>query len=96
MAGCSASPIEPSTGSPSRWSPPGWLPSLNLARSSAKVAADQWERTDRALLDGIAGGSLREGIVAGIRSAADVLAEHFPWEEGDRNEIPDRVIVRRE
>ena len=29
-------------------------------------------------------------------SLQDQLAESFPWQEGDRNEIPDRVIVRRE
>jgi putative membrane protein len=61
-----------------------------------KVGASQWEETDRAILEGICAGSLREGIIAGIRSAADVLEEHFPWREGDRNEIPDRVIVRKE
>lgn len=63
---------------------------------TGKVAADQWERTDRAILDGIASGALRDGIIAGIRSAAEVLEEHFPWAEGDRDEIPNRVIVRRE
>jgi len=31
-----------------------------------------------------------------VRLTAGPLAEHFPWREGDRNEIPDRVIVRRE
>ena len=52
--------------------------------------------TDHAILESIAAGSLRDGVIAGVRSAADVLAEHFPWEEGDRNEVPDRVVVRRE
>ncbi len=62
----------------------------------AKVDADRWERTDRAILEGVAAGSLKDGVIGGIRSAAEVLEEHFPWEEGDRNEIPDRVIVRSE
>lgn len=61
-----------------------------------KLDSGHWVATDRAILDGIRRGSLRDGLIAGIRSAADVLAEHFPWEEGDRNEVPDRVIVRRE
>ncbi len=63
---------------------------------NAKVKPEHWIETDGAILEGIRGGSLRDGLVAGIRSAGEVLAEHFPWEEGDRNEIPDRVIVRRE
>ncbi len=63
---------------------------------NAAVAADQWQRTTEALLDGVRRGSLAEGLVAGIRSAGEVLARHFPSAAGDRNEVPDRVVVRRE
>lgn len=63
---------------------------------AAQVDADRWVETDRAILDGIRAGSLEQGLIAGIRAAGDLLAEHFPWTEGDRNEVPDRVIVRRE
>lgn len=62
----------------------------------AVVEPGQWGRTTTALIEGIRGGSLRAGLEAGIRSAADVLEEHFPWTEGDRNEIPDRIVLRRE
>jgi putative membrane protein len=61
-----------------------------------RVDAEQWKRTDEAVLAGIARGSLRDGLVAGIASAGEVLAAHFPVEADDRDEIPDRVIVRRE
>lgn len=63
---------------------------------AAKVDADHWKTTDAAVLDGIAAGSLRDGLIAGIRRAASVLAEHFPWESEDENEVPDRIVVRRE
>jgi putative membrane protein len=63
---------------------------------NAKVVEDQWQATDRAILKHAAKGQLRTGLVAGIQSAAEVLEEHFPWTEGDRNEIPDRIIVRKE
>ncbi len=62
----------------------------------AKVSQDCWVETDKAILGGIRAGSLREGLIAGTRACADVLAQHFPWREGDRNEIPDRILVRRE
>ena len=62
----------------------------------AKVGAEFWANTDDAILDGIRHGSLRDGLVSGIERAGERLAEFFPWREGDRNEIPDRVIVRRE
>ena len=61
----------------------------------AVVDAGQWERTDAAILEGIAKGQLCDGLLAGITSVGDVLEEKFPWREGDRNEIPDRVVVRR-
>ena len=61
----------------------------------AKVGKDAWLATSQAILDGIARGSLREGLIEGIRRSEDVLAQHFPWTEGDRNEVPDRLVVRR-
>jgi putative membrane protein len=62
----------------------------------AKLDAQFWADTDDAILDGIRRGSLRDGLVDGIARAGECLSLHFPWKEGDRNEIPDRVIVRRE
>jgi putative membrane protein len=61
-----------------------------------KVAPEVWQAVDTALLAGIARGSLRDGLVDGIARAGAVLAEQFPCRPGDRNELPDRVIVRRE
>ena len=62
----------------------------------ARVDEDQWKRTNEALLAGVARGSLKDGLIEGIRSAAAVLERHFPCTAGDRNEVPDRIIVRRE
>jgi putative membrane protein len=62
----------------------------------SKVDAEFWADTDDAILDGIRRGSLRDGLIAGIRRAGELLAGQFPWQQGDRNEIPDRVIVREE
>ncbi|MFQ5767510.1 MAG: TPM domain-containing protein [Acidobacteriota bacterium] len=62
----------------------------------SRVPAGFWEETKKVILEGIRRDSLRKGLVAGIRLAGEQLATHFPWREGDRNEIPDRVIVRKE
>jgi len=62
----------------------------------ARVGPDFWAETDRAVLEGIRRGSLRDGLVAGVQRVGERLAEHFPWRDGDRNEIPNRLIVRRE
>jgi len=62
----------------------------------SRVHAEFWADTDDVVLDGIRRGSVRDGLVAGVRRAGELLAEHFPWQRSDRNEIPDRVIARRE
>lgn len=62
----------------------------------SRVGPEFWTGTNDAILDGIRRGSLRDGLVEGIRRAGEALAENFPWREGDRNEVPDRLIVRRE
>jgi putative membrane protein len=69
-----------------------------LADEGVDAVTDEttWGETDAAVLEGVARGELCEGLLAGIERAADVLAEHFPWTDGDRNEVPDRIIVRRE
>jgi len=62
----------------------------------AKADAGFWADTDQRILEGIRRGSLRDGLIAGIERAGERLAEQFPWNEADRNEIPDRLILRRE
>ncbi|MFT6714100.1 MAG: putative membrane protein [Planctomycetota bacterium] len=62
----------------------------------AKVTPELWKTVEEAILRGVKEGDLSHGLVEGIGLCADVLEEHFPWTEGDRNELPDRVIVRAE
>ncbi len=60
----------------------------------ARVGAEHWKAVDEAVVAGIRRGSLRQGLVDGITLAGAVLAEHFPPRGGERNELPDRVVVR--
>jgi putative membrane protein len=62
----------------------------------AEAGAEHWHGVNEAVLRGVARGSLRDGLVDGIARAGAVLAEHFPVKPGDRNELPDRVVLRRE
>lgn len=56
--------------------------------------ARAWTAAKDAVLAGIARGSLRDGLVAGVEEVGEVLALHAPWTEGDRDELPDRLIVQ--
>lgn len=62
----------------------------------AKLDAEHWAATDAAVLEGIRAGSLKRGLTDGVRRCAEVLAEHFPHEADDRDEVPDHVTVRSE
>ena len=61
---------------------------------NAVVEPDLWVRVDEKIVAAVRAGRLRDGLLDGIHASAEVLEEHFPWTDGDRNEIPDRVIVR--
>jgi putative membrane protein len=69
---------------------------LGDAGIDAQVDAALWTSACDAVLDGVRRGALDQGLGAGVRKVGDVLAEHFPWREGDRDEVQNRVIVRRE
>jgi putative membrane protein len=69
---------------------------LGDAGIHARVGDAHWTATTEAVLDGLAAGSLRAGLLAGIACCGEVLAEHFPSRPDDRNELSDRLVVRRE
>ncbi|MEZ5966991.1 MAG: hypothetical protein R3F56_24345 [Planctomycetota bacterium] len=56
--------------------------------------AQPWQAAKDAVLVGIARDRLTDGLVAAIEEVGRVLAQHAPWTEGDRNELPDRLIVQ--
>jgi putative membrane protein len=62
----------------------------------AKVSSEDWVHVDNAVLSGIKQGTLVDGLCEGVRQAGKQLAQHFPWQEGDRDELPNHVEVRVE
>ena len=57
----------------------------------AKCGQPFWDETAKAMEAEFALGHFTEGLVAGIRRAADLLEEHFPRSSRDRNELPDAI-----
>ncbi len=58
----------------------------------ARVAPGIWGEADAALLEELARGDLTTGFVRAIGIVADILAEHFPPVERNRDELPNRLI----
>lgn len=59
---------------------------------AAIVSAEVWGEAMADMLVEIRQGRIADGLVAGIRDVGKVLAEHFPRDENDTNELPDRLI----
>lgn len=59
---------------------------------AALVDAEVWGLAMADMLAEIRQGRIAEGLVAGVRDVGEVLARHFPRSDGDRNELPDRLI----
>lgn len=59
---------------------------------AGRIPAEVWGEAMADMLAGIRAGQLAEGLAAGIRDVGVVLAQQFPRDEHDTNELPDRII----
>jgi uncharacterized membrane protein len=64
---------------------------LGDAGVHAKCGDDFWKETAAEMESHFRKAEFTEGIVSGIEKVGRVLAEHFPKEEGDSNELSDEV-----
>jgi putative membrane protein len=59
----------------------------------AKVTPQVWDDLIAALTAHIGKGTRTQGFVAAIETCGRILAEHFPPETGDHDELPNHLIV---
>lgn len=59
---------------------------------TSKVTPETWGDAMAAMLVHIKDGRVADGMVAAVEKVGVVLAEHFPRDEHDTNELPDRLI----
>jgi putative membrane protein len=57
-----------------------------------KVEADVWGEAMATLIERVRAGDTAAGLTAAVEQIGIVLTRHFPIVEGDRNELPDRLI----
>ena len=57
-----------------------------------RVGQEFWDELARTLSDHFAQARFTEGLLLGVETAGERLAQYFPYDPGtDRNELPDRV-----
>jgi uncharacterized membrane protein YgcG len=61
---------------------------------AARVPQVDWEQICHDMETAFSQGQFEQGAIAGIEGVARLLSEHFPESTADRNEQPDRPIVR--
>lgn len=62
------------------------------AAIAEKVSADVWGEAMAAMLVELREGRVADGMIAAVERVGSVLAEHFPRDGNDVNELPDRLI----
>ena len=55
------------------------------------VPPDFWESTKDEIVVEFKKGDFKQGLVNGILKAGEQLQQHFPWSEGNTNELSDKI-----
>ena len=81
----------------------GVLVFVSLAEHVVEIIADQgidskvpegaWQDIVARLLEEVKAGRVVEGFAGAVERAGALLAEHCPRQDGDQNELPDRLVI---
>ena len=55
------------------------------------VPPNFWESTKDAIVAQFKKGDFKQGLIDGILKAGHQLQEHFPWSEGNENQLSDKI-----
>ena len=58
-----------------------------------RVAQDVWQEIVSTIISGIRSKAQAQAIGKAVDRCADILSTHFPLKQGDRNELPNEVII---
>jgi uncharacterized membrane protein len=64
---------------------------LGDAGINNKVPGDFWDKIKELVLSKFSEGNITEGLTRGILMAGEQLKEHFPYLEGDKNELSNDI-----
>ena len=57
------------------------------------VPSNFWESTKDVIISHFKNGAMKQGLVDGILKAGQQLKKHFPYKQGDSNELPNEISV---
>lgn len=55
------------------------------------VPSNFWDSTKDVIVSQFKKGNFKQGLIDGILMAGEQLQKHFPWSEGDKNELSDKI-----
>jgi len=55
------------------------------------VSDDFWDSTRDVMLTHFKKGDFKQGLIEGILKAGKQLETHFPWDDMDKNELPNKI-----
>ena len=61
---------------------------------NAKVDSDFWDHIKEAMMEHFKKGDFSSGLELGISMAGEALSTHFPYQQGDVNELSDDIIIK--
>jgi len=55
------------------------------------VSDDFWDKTKNVMQQHFRKGDFKQGLISGVLSAGKELSTYFPWDNSDKNELPDDI-----
>lgn len=71
-----------------------WAVVLADKSISSKLPPETWNEVVALLIGGLKSGNVAKGFTDAIAKTGDVLAQHFPIRPQDKNELPNKFIIK--
>lgn len=63
-------------------------------RIAETLPLETWQKMVDQMIAGIRQGQMAEGLRKGLEECSDLLKRHFPIKSGDKNELPNKIVVK--
>lgn len=60
---------------------------------NSRISQNTWDEMTKKLIKDFSEGNYKKGLIYCIQNIGEILSREFPVKEGDRNELPDEIII---